>query len=182
MTTAFTTDRLLIRRWHPLQDAHDALEIYGDPEVVCWLSDQHPLTNLFAAQQKLQRYVDRFEAKDSRIGCWAVVEPHLESVIGNVLLIPLPDRNYQATENYEIGWHFRQSSWGNGYATEAAEAILNYGLETLGLPGIYAVTLPDNVRSISVMQRLAMCFLGKTQNYYGGRELLLFRKSVVIHR
>jgi RimJ/RimL family protein N-acetyltransferase len=45
----------------------------------------------------------------------------------------------------------------------------------LNLPVVYAVTLPDNRRSIQVMERLGMEPLGLTTQYYGGRELLLYQ-------
>ncbi|NEQ54345.1 MAG: GNAT family N-acetyltransferase, partial [Leptolyngbya sp. SIO3F4] len=64
------------------------------------------------------------------------------------------------------GWHFRPASWGYGYATEAARAILGYGFKQLQLSNIYAVTTPDNIRSQRVMGRLGMQSLGFTDDYY----------------
>jgi RimJ/RimL family protein N-acetyltransferase len=44
--------------------------------------------------------------------------------------------------------------WGQGYITEAAKVILEYGLITLQLPIIYAVVNPDNYRSIRVSGKI----------------------------
>jgi RimJ/RimL family protein N-acetyltransferase len=56
----------------------------------------------------------------------------------------------------EIGWRLARSAWGNGYATEAALAVLAYGFDTLELPEILAVTTATNLRSQAVMRRIGM--------------------------
>jgi RimJ/RimL family protein N-acetyltransferase len=171
-----TTDRLWIRDWNPEDDAVQAFEIYGDPEVTTWLGGGSSST-IVAVQKRLQRYVDNYAVtgQDSKTGCWAIVEKSSQEIVGNILLIPLPDRDYKPSSDSEIGWHFRRKSWGQGYATESARAIMDYGLGVLKLSAIHAVTMPDNARSIRVTQRLGMRPLGLTQAYYGGLKLLLFR-------
>jgi RimJ/RimL family protein N-acetyltransferase len=56
----------------------------------------------------------------------------------------------------EIGWRLARAHWGRGYATEAARAAPNYGFNTLGRAEIAAFTVPGNVRSRAVMERLGM--------------------------
>ncbi|WP_204141117.1 GNAT family N-acetyltransferase [Halomicronema sp. CCY15110] len=170
------TSRLLIRDWHPETDAADAIAIYGDPQVTQWIGDKSLDTTVEAVQARLQRYRDRAAAFPG-LGCWAVVQPAEQTVIGTVLLMPLPGRDNQPSGKVEIGWHFRPASWGHGYATEAAQAVLQVGFATLGLPTIYAVTLPENERSIRVMQRLHLTDLGSSQDYYGGYTLRLFCRT-----
>jgi ribosomal-protein-alanine N-acetyltransferase len=170
------TERLVIRDWHPEADAADAIAIYGDPQVTQWIGDKSQDTTVAAVQARLQRYRDRAAAFPG-LGCWAVVQPAEQTVIGTVLLMPLPGRDNQPSGKVEIGWHFRPESWGHGYATEAARAVLQVGFATLGLPTIYAVTLPENERSIRVMQRLHFTDLGSSQDYYGGYTLRLFGRA-----
>jgi [ribosomal protein S5]-alanine N-acetyltransferase len=86
----------------------------------------------------------------------------------------LPDNNGDPTPEIEVGWHLKKSAWGKGYATEAGQAVLNYGFNVLKLPIIYAVVNPANTASIQVTQRLGMTPLGRTQQYYG-KELELFK-------
>jgi RimJ/RimL family protein N-acetyltransferase len=88
--------------------------------------------------------------------------------------MPLPGLDSTPSGLIEIGWHFCPASWGNGYATEAAQAVMNYGFEILELPAIYAVTLPENHASIRVTQRLQMTDLGISEKFYGGYRLRLF--------
>ena len=56
----------------------------------------------------------------------------------------------------EIGWRFLPEAWGNGYATEMANAVLNYGFEKLRLPEILSFAVTDNEKSFAVMKRIGM--------------------------
>ena len=56
----------------------------------------------------------------------------------------------------EIGWRLAPEFWGKGYVTEAAEAWLAYGFETLELDEIVSFAVRENHRSTAVMQRLGM--------------------------
>ncbi|WP_052288134.1 GNAT family N-acetyltransferase [Leptolyngbya iicbica] len=170
------TSRLLIRDWQPESDAPDAIAIYGDPQVTQWIGDKSLDTTVEAVQARLQRYRDRAAAFPG-LGCWAIVQQDSDTAIGTILLMPLPDRDNQPSGKVEIGWHLRPASWGHGYATEAARAILQLGFTTLDLPAIYAVTLPDNDRSLNVMRRLGMTDLGMSDDHYGGYHLRLFCRT-----
>lgn len=164
-----TTDRLIIRDWHPLHDAQQAFDIYSDPRVTDWLQDTSD-QSMRITQNRLQRYCSRTV---DGLGIWAVVEKAIDRVIGSLLLVPLPKNDKTDSGKIEIGWHFRPVSWGYGYATEAAHVVLNYGFEELQLPKIYAITAPDNIRSQRVMVRLGMHSLGVTDGYYN-RTLQLY--------
>jgi RimJ/RimL family protein N-acetyltransferase len=56
----------------------------------------------------------------------------------------------------EIGWRLAPEFWGKGYVTEAAEAWLTYGFETLALDEIVSFAVAENHRSTAVMKRLGM--------------------------
>ena len=56
----------------------------------------------------------------------------------------------------EIGWRLGTEHWGHGYATEGARAVLGFGFEVLGLEEIVSFTVPHNVRSRRVMERIGM--------------------------
>ena len=66
----------------------------------------------------------------------------------------------------EVGWHLHPDSWGHGYATEAAQAVMDRGFGS-GLPEVVAVVYPDNHRSIAVCRRLGMTPIGRTDRWYG---------------
>ena len=56
----------------------------------------------------------------------------------------------------ELGYELDPFHWGNGYATEAARAMVAYGFQTLGLHRVFASCLGDNEASWRLMERLGM--------------------------
>jgi len=56
----------------------------------------------------------------------------------------------------DIGWRLAADYWGKGYATEGARACLAFGFDRLGLDEIVSITVPDNLRSRAVMEKLGM--------------------------
>jgi RimJ/RimL family protein N-acetyltransferase len=56
----------------------------------------------------------------------------------------------------KLGWRLAAEYWGQGLATEGAQAVVDYGFQTLGLKEIVAITVPANTRSRRVMERLGM--------------------------
>lgn len=56
----------------------------------------------------------------------------------------------------EIGWRLARHAWGQGYATEAAQACLTFAFRHLGLDEVVSFTALSNQRSEAVMRRLGM--------------------------
>jgi RimJ/RimL family protein N-acetyltransferase len=73
-------------------------------------------------------------------------------------------------DDIEIAWRLAREHWGNGYATEAAEAWLDYGFKVKKFSRVISVTEPTNVRSIGVMQRLGMTFDHATHIVEEGKD------------
>lgn len=103
-------------------------------------------------------------------GFWAVEVTRKHPFIGMVgISIPrtqLPFSN-ACGPCVEVGWRLDAPYWGNGYATEAAQAAVAFGFETLGLAEIVSFTALGNGRSQAVMERLGMQRDRATFNYPG---------------
>lgn len=54
----------------------------------------------------------------------------------------------------DLGYRFMKAHWGQGLATEAAKACVNFGFNTLKLKRIIAMVLPENIGSIRVLEKL----------------------------
>jgi len=73
----------------------------------------------------------------------------------------------------EIGWAIDRSAWGLGYATEAAEAAVDWAFKTLGWSEVIHCIAPENTASIAVAKRLGSHWLrndlerGKPVGVYG---------------
>lgn len=73
----------------------------------------------------------------------------------------------------DIGFAFLPEFMNKGYAYEAASAVMEYAFEELGLTGIVGFTLPDNVPSIKLLQKLGLSKIGY-YNYGVDENLILF--------
>ena len=157
------TERLKIRDW-TLDGAPVVLDILSRVEVVKWLGDG-PLQlcpDLDGARERILRWRGR---DDPPLGYWAIEVtdggPLHGRVIGSVLLVPLPEGDGEV----EIGWHLHPDAWGRGYASEAAQAVLEHGFAG-GLGEIHAVTHLTNERSQAVCRRIGMEHRGVTHKWY----------------
>lgn len=93
------------------------------------------------------------------LGYW-VMEPRdgPPAFLGWVLLIP----EDAVGPEIEIGWRIPSAHRGRGYASEGARAVLNHGLQTLGLARIVADIYPQNAASRSVACKIGMADTGPT--------------------
>ena len=65
---------------------------------------------------------------------------------------------FGTTGEDEIGWWIRRSHWGKGLASEAAQAVKDYLLETVGLPGLISVCTPESRASARIMEKIGLIF------------------------
>lgn len=161
------TPRLVIRPWRA-EEAPRLFDVLRRAEVVRWLSPSSLMTDPRQAAERIERWTAELAA-DPRFGRWAAVERATGIPAGTVMLKPLPDGDGEV----EIGWHFHPDSWGRGFATEAAAALLARGFEH-GLDEIWAVTTLDNDRSAAVCRRIGMRLLGVTNRWYHEPTLMFW--------
>ena len=83
-------------------------------------------------------------------GLWLIHEKERTGLVGTTGLRPLEDIGL------EIFYSLAPGSWGKGYATEAAGAVLDYALGPLGLPEVLAEIDEGNTASMAVIERLGM--------------------------
>lgn len=76
--------------------------------------------------------------------------------------IGLSEQNYEApfTPCIDIGWRISQNYWHQGYATEGGMRCLKYGFDEIGLNQIWSAAPTVNEKSINVMKKLGMEFIG----------------------
>jgi RimJ/RimL family protein N-acetyltransferase len=143
------TERLLLRRWQPSDRAPFAA-LNADPRTNEFLTG--PLT-----QVQSDELASRIDANFDQhgFGLWVVEVPDVSPFIGFIGLA-VPQFDAQFTPCVEIGWRLRAEHWGRGYATEGARAALAFGFEVVGLPQIVSFTVPANVRSRRVMEKIGM--------------------------
>ena len=143
------TQRLLLRPWRE-SDLEPFAALNADPVVM-----EHFARPLDRSES--DAFVARIRAHFARdgFGFWAVEVPGVAPLVG---LVGLARPAFEApfTPCVEVGWRLAREHWGRGYATEAAQASIRFGFERLGLDEIVSFTVPHNVRSRAVMERIGM--------------------------
>jgi RimJ/RimL family protein N-acetyltransferase len=149
MLDALRTERLLLRRWRD-SDRLPFQRMNADPRVMEFMPK--PLT-----PEESDQLVDQAEAHFDRRGFGPFAVDLLETncFIGFIgLSVPSFDAHFMPA--VEIGWRLAFGHWGKGLATEGARAALSYGFKTLGLEQAVSFTVPANLRSRRVMEKLGM--------------------------
>lgn len=143
------TPRLLLRTW-TTQDLDPYWKLNQDSRVLEFLPG--PLS-----KDEVAVFIDKMEKSFSanRYMLWAVEEKHSGELMGFVGLSS-PAWEAAFTPCVEIGWRLGSAYWEKGYATEGALAVLTYGFDELGLTEIVSFTVPENVRSRRVMEKIGM--------------------------
>jgi RimJ/RimL family protein N-acetyltransferase len=162
-TIQLETDRLLLRDFIP-EDVADVHAYASEPQSVRYM-DWGPNTEAQTAdflQRKLaaQLALPRAEYE------LAVVLKETGRVIGGIgLRLSRP-----AHRAGDMGYVFNPQVWGRGYCTEAAAAMLAFGLGELGLHRIYATCDPENRASARVMEKIGMTYEGRLRDYTWEKE------------
>ena len=149
MTDALHTARLLLRQWRD-EDAAAFAELSADPAVMRYLVP-------FVDRAAMDAWVTaaRTHWEDHGFGPWVVELPGEAPFIGVVglsnLRFALP-----FAPAIEAAWRLAHRYWGQGYAYEAARAAIDDGFGQLGLEEIVAFTVPANLASRRVMEKLGM--------------------------
>ncbi|RZU76711.1 ribosomal-protein-alanine N-acetyltransferase [Micromonospora kangleipakensis] len=143
------TERLRLRRWREADRAAFA-QMNADPEVM-----EHfpaPLT-----RRDSDLLVDRIEAgfEQHGFGLWAIEVVTTGQFVG-LTGLSVPGFEAHFIPAVEVGWRLARPAWGQGYATEAARAAIDYGFTRAALPMIVSFTAAINARSRAVMERLGM--------------------------
>ena len=146
------TDRLLLRPFEQ-SDIPDIVQLLQDPAIAATtLNVPYPYTPEHASAWL--QYQQQEEAAGTGY-TFAVVRQHDSVLVGAIDIRPR-ERHDKA----EIGYWIGRPYWGQGYATEAARAIIRFGFEELGLNRIYATHFTGNPASGRVMQKAGMQFEG----------------------
>ncbi|TNF65355.1 MAG: N-acetyltransferase [Gammaproteobacteria bacterium] len=145
------TQRLILRTWQiddisPMTKVNEDLKVMkyfpsiGNRDTTAWL-------------------IGRLEQhhNDHGFSLYPVILKQTNEMIGFVGLLTV---GFQAhfTPAVEIGWRLGSQCWGNGYAPEAAYAMLEFGFNKIGLEKIVSFTVKDNLNSRRVMEKIGMTY------------------------
>jgi len=169
------TKRLILREWKK-EDLLPFSIMNADPRVMEFFPAPLSKKESDAAVEKIQK-----EMAEMGYGLWALELQENKQFIGFVGIHYVTFPAY-FTPCIEIGWRLAYNSWGKGYATEAANAVIDYAFHTLHIKQLVSYTAKLNKRSMKLMKRLGMTYDGDFDhpNLAAGHPLkphVLFRKE-----
>lgn len=119
MSYEFDTPRLIFRRFTP-DDLHALAAIRSDPDVMKYIGSGRT-ESIDEAQAKLTKVITHWDQHG--FGYWALFDKTSGNLVGWCGLSYLED-----TEDIEMRYGLAKAYWGKGLATEAAAAVMKYGL------------------------------------------------------
>ena len=143
------TDRLILRPWQA-QDRAPFTAINRDPAVMQFMPA------LLSAEES-NAFVDRIETHFNQhgFGLWAAQLRNSDQFIGYIGLA-VPRFHAPFIPAVEIGWRLASEFWRRGLATEGARTVVEHAFSVLQLTALVSFTVPTNLPSRRVMEKLDM--------------------------
>lgn len=149
MRDTITTERLLLRRWRET-DRLPFQRINADPRVMEFMPAPLSPDVSDALMARIENHFDR-----PGFGLFAV-ELLEDATLAGFIGLSVPAFDAPFVPAVEVGWRLAFECWGRGLATEGARAVVRHGFETLGLDSVVSFTVPANLRSQRVMEKIGM--------------------------
>lgn len=152
-----STKRLILRKIS-LNDAQTLFKYWSDPQVTQYLN----LNTFKNIEQSLKMIglLNSLYTKGKGIR-WAIALKKNNIVIGTCGYNSWIKKSSRGEIGYELGREY----WGNGYATEAVQKIIEYGFKTMNLNRIEAFTVPEAVSSVHLLEKLGFKKEGVLREY-----------------
>ncbi len=145
------TERLILRLL-TMEDLDALAVLYADPAVRRYFPEG-TLTRE-ESREELQWFIDVYYAQYG-FGLWATIHKETGAFIGRCGLIPW---TLEGEHEVEVAYMLAQEFWGQGLATEAAQAIVRYAFESLGMTRLICLVDADNHASQGVARKVGMTF------------------------
>jgi [ribosomal protein S5]-alanine N-acetyltransferase len=162
MSTIVTTERLYLREF-TINDAQLLVDLNSDPDVTRYTGDG-PVDIKEADKILKEIILPQYLNKKGR---WAVNLKENDEFIGWCGI-----KYIESLNEFDLGYRFFKKHWGKGYATEAAQAVMDYGLNILKLPQIVGRASVENHNSIKVLEKVGLKF--KEEGFEHGEKIFKF--------
>ncbi len=160
------TDRLVLRHL-TLNDAPFIVELLNEPSFLRFIGDRGVRNLQTARQYLLKGPIASYEKHGFGLNLLFLKDSGDPiGICGLLKRETLPD--------VDVGFALLPAHWGKGYASESAAAMLTHGRQAFGLERIVAITSPDNLASVGVLQKIGLKFERLTRLGDDPREVRLF--------
>ncbi|MFT7901059.1 GNAT family N-acetyltransferase [Tenacibaculum ascidiaceicola] len=139
----FETKRLLIRKLQVV-DIEPFYELESNPKVLQYATGEPK--NLEESKEDLEQLIARYTNKENDFWIYAIERKADNEFIGTVALVK------DEEGNDEIGYRFIERYWGNGFATELCEGLIQY-CKSVGMKKLIGCVVDENVASAKILER-----------------------------
>lgn len=146
--TCLETERLILRNWRE-EDREMFHRLNSDEQVMQFFPFRRDRKQSDSVMDELH-----LKCAIKGFGFCPMVLKQTGQAIGFCGLSEFKLANCFPEGGTEIGWRLVPEYWQNGYVTEAARRWIEFGFEELKLEEIVSFAVPQNFRSIAVMERL----------------------------
>ena len=155
-----------------LSDAPFFLTLVNSPGWLQFIGDRN-INNEDDARRYLENgFLRSYE--QNRFGYYIIIKKETQEPIGTCGFLKKP-----SLENPDFGFAFLPDYSGQGYAFESCQAALEFGIQAFNFDVLDAVTMPNNERSILLLQRLGFRRVRQVKTDPADDELVLFRWSKI---
>lgn len=159
-TPILETPRLTLRRLVP-EDLDALFALYRDPEVRRYFPDG--TRTLEETRQELEWFLHG-HPKHPELGLWAAIERSSGAFLGRCGLLPW---EIDGRHEVELAFLIDKSRWRQGFATEAAAAIVAHAGNVLRLERLICLIMPGNMASVGVARKVGMSFERELTDDFG---------------
>ncbi|MFG2881714.1 GNAT family N-acetyltransferase [Streptomyces sp. NPDC048297] len=149
--TEIRTPRLLLRDWHD-DDLVPMADINADPRVMRWIDDGS-VRDLDSTAEDIERWEEEWD--EEGFGLFAVELLASGELIGFTGL-SVPEFLPEVMPAVALTWRIGSQFWGQGYASEAAHATLEFALQDRGLDRVITINRVGDNASENVIRKLGM--------------------------
>ncbi len=167
MNLELLSDRLIMT---PLEstDTNMSVEIWTDPEVVRHICDVPTEEEI---RQEMPDAIKR--GGNGAIGIWSAADHRTGEKLGEAYLLPMPteeedvdydllDMRQMPDTDIEVGYFLKPSAWGQGYATEVCNRMLQFAFQKAALNEVVASVDANNIASKNVLEKSGFIYRGRT--------------------
>ncbi len=157
--TEIRTPRLILRRWYD-DDIAPMADINADPQVMQWIGDGS-VEDLDQTAAAIERWEEEWD--DEGFGLFAV-ELLASGELAGFTGLSVPSFLPEVLPAVDISWRLGHQFWGQGYASEAAHATLEFALQDRGIDRVIGIDRMGNDASQNVMDKLGMVWERETRH------------------
>lgn len=160
MPIQIETPRLTLRSL-TVEDAPLLYDLDSDSAVLRYIGPRRTGTSIDDYRAHIETVYHKYDAAYRSLGFWAVIERSRQEFLGWTCLRPGPDYRFAAEARFrdddaELGYRLKAAAWGQGYATEAALAVIDQGFREESMARIVASALVENRASTRVMEKCGL--------------------------